>query len=93
MATIQVRVDDQLKEDAEAIFSTVGIDMPTAIRAFLKQSVLHRGLPFELRADPHGVYIDLALREANKEAKANPARLSYEEFRAKTENLFHELQD
>ena len=92
MATIQVRVDDQLKENAEAIFSAVGIDMPTAIRAFLKQSVLHRGLPFELRADPQRTYIDLALREANEEAKTSPARLSYEEFRAKTENLFHEMQ-
>ena len=93
MATIQIRIDDQLKSEAEAVFSAIGIDTTTAIRAFLKQSVLHRGLPFELRADPYRDYIDRALREANEEAKGNPERLSYAKFRARTEALFHELPD
>ena len=93
MATIQVRVDDQLKADAEAVFSAVGIDTTTAIRAFLKQSVIHRGLPFELRADPYREYIDRALRDANEEARSDQERLSYADFRARAEALFHEMPD
>lgn len=45
---IQVRVDDELKKDAEALFSDLGIDVPTAIRLFLKQSLIHNGIPFAI---------------------------------------------
>ena len=48
MATtnIQVRVDEALKAEAEQLFADIGLDMPTAIRLFLKQSVSHNGIPF-----------------------------------------------
>lgn len=52
MATINVRVDDALKKQAEDTFSNVGLNMTTAITAFLKQAVRVGGIPFELRADP-----------------------------------------
>ena len=45
---IQVRVDDALKKDAEALFNDLGLDVPTAIRLFLKQSLIHNGLPFAI---------------------------------------------
>jgi DNA-damage-inducible protein J len=43
---IHARVDPRLKESAERIFSQVGITTTEAIRLFLKQVELHRGLPF-----------------------------------------------
>lgn len=54
MATtnIQVRVDPVLKAEAEQLFSDIGLDMPTAIRLFLKQSVVNNGIPFALERDP-----------------------------------------
>lgn len=49
---IQVRVDPILKAEAEQLFSDIGLDMPTAIRLFLKQSVINNGIPFSLERDP-----------------------------------------
>jgi addiction module antitoxin, RelB/DinJ family len=49
---IQVRVDPALKAEAEQLFSDIGLDMPTAIRLFLKQSVINNGIPFALERDP-----------------------------------------
>ena len=46
---IQVRVDNTLKQDATDILDEIGIDMPNAIRMFLKRIVLERGLPFDAR--------------------------------------------
>lgn len=46
---IQVRVDDDLKQEANAVLNEIGIDMPNAIRMFLKRVVLERGLPFETK--------------------------------------------
>ncbi|MGE4504523.1 MAG: type II toxin-antitoxin system RelB/DinJ family antitoxin, partial [Desulfovibrionaceae bacterium] len=33
-------------------FADIGLDMPTAIRLFLKQSVINNGIPFALGRDP-----------------------------------------
>lgn len=47
-ALIQVRVDNELKREADELFTDLGFDTPTAIRIFLKHAVMRRGLPFEV---------------------------------------------
>ena len=44
--TIKVRVDDQLKESADKLFSSLGLDTSTAIRIFLVASMNAGGIPF-----------------------------------------------
>ena len=51
MAVLQVRVDEDLKNQATLIFNGLGIDLSTAIRMFLKKAVLERGIPFETKFD------------------------------------------
>ena len=57
MATtvLQVRLDENLKNEAAEIFENLGIDIPTAIRIFFKRAVAEKGIPFELR-DPSAIY-------------------------------------
>lgn len=43
---IQVRVDQELKEQAAVVFDSLGIDIPTAVRMFFKATVRMQGLPF-----------------------------------------------
>ena len=52
MANLNIRVDDTLKQQAELIFSDIGISLSAATTIFLKQVVRCNGIPFELRADP-----------------------------------------
>lgn len=51
MATtlVQFRVDEDLKNEATDIFERLGLDLPTAIRVFLKKSVEESGIPFSLK--------------------------------------------
>lgn len=51
MALIQVRVDEELKNQANAIYNELGIDLSTAVRMFLKKSVLEGGIPFDTKVD------------------------------------------
>lgn len=44
--TIQTRVDERLKTEAESLFASIGIDMTSAIRLFLTQAVNQRKIPF-----------------------------------------------
>jgi DNA-damage-inducible protein J len=43
---IHARIDPKLKKSAESVFSEIGISTTEAIRLFLKQVELHKGLPF-----------------------------------------------
>ena len=51
MATslVQVRVDENVKRGAEAVFGRMGLDLPTAIRAFLKRTEREDDFPFDIR--------------------------------------------
>ncbi len=48
---INIRVDENLKHKAEAIFADLGISMSTAMNMFLRYSVRYGGIPFDLRVD------------------------------------------
>ena len=45
-ATMNLRVDPELKQNAEAVLDRLGIPMATAVDMFLNQIVLTEGLPF-----------------------------------------------
>ncbi|AMB95575.1 MULTISPECIES: type II toxin-antitoxin system RelB/DinJ family antitoxin [Aerococcus] len=47
MARINIRVDDDLKEQAKATFEDMGLDLTTAITLFIKYSVNSGELPFK----------------------------------------------
>ena len=47
-AVLQTRVSVELKEQADSFFESIGLDTTTAIRLFLKQSIIQRKIPFEI---------------------------------------------
>ncbi len=48
-SNIFARVEPEVKEQAEFVLEQLGIPMSNAIRLFLRQVVLQRGIPFELK--------------------------------------------
>lgn len=48
---VQIRVDEDLKNEAVGIFERLGLDLPTAFRIFLKKSVEERGIPFRMKVE------------------------------------------
>jgi len=46
MAQINIRVDDNLKEDAEKLFNALGLNFSSAVNIFISQAVREGGLPF-----------------------------------------------
>ncbi len=51
--TLQIRIDDDLRRAADDLFSAAGLDLSSAVRLFLRQSVIRHRLPFEvIGADP-----------------------------------------
>lgn len=48
-SNVFVRVEPEVKEQAEKILSELGIPMSNAVGMFLRQVVLQRGIPFEMK--------------------------------------------
>ena len=48
-ANVFVRVEPEIKEQAEVILDQLGIPMSSAVSMFLRQIVLQRGIPFEMK--------------------------------------------
>ena len=51
MANINIRIDDQIKKNAENVFSKIGLTPTAAITLFYHQVIRTNSIPFELKAD------------------------------------------
>lgn len=48
MANINIRIDDDTKDESKEILESLGLDLSTGIKVFLKQVIAKNGIPFEL---------------------------------------------
>ncbi len=63
---VRARVDSRLKRDTEKILERLGLTTTEAIRIYLEQIRLHRGLPFDVRLieDNSDLLLSPSLRQA-----------------------------
>ena len=52
MAQISLRIDDDVKVNAEKVCKDIGMSMSTAVNIYLKRLVSERRIPFEVSEDP-----------------------------------------
>ena len=62
---LNIRIDEDLKRQADAIFSELGLNMSTAINMFLRYSVRYGGIPFELRVEKPNAETLAAIDDVN----------------------------
>jgi addiction module RelB/DinJ family antitoxin len=55
LATINVRLEKDLKHEVEEVCREMGINMTTAFTLFAKRLVMDRKIPFEVSANPSSV--------------------------------------
>ena len=56
---VTLRVDENLKKQAESLFSELGLNLTTAFNIFLRQSVREQRIPFMVAKNvPNAVTID-----------------------------------
>lgn len=64
IASISMRVNPQIKAQAESIYRSLGITLTEAINIFLHKSILEGGLPFDVRQPRYNSETEAAMREA-----------------------------
>lgn len=71
MATtnLNIRTDKEIKEAAEEIYASLGLNMTTAINMFLRASIRESGIPFDLKLKKPNDETIKAIEEARLIAK------------------------
>lgn len=75
MGTVNVtlRIDEQLKNQADSLFSDLGLTFNSAMTIFLKQSVREQQIPFILKREVPNAATLKALKEV-EDMKKNPSK-------------------
>ena len=61
-----IRIDKDIKDQAEEIFNELGLNMTTAVNMFLRTAIREQGIPFELKLDVPNETTAAAIEEGRK---------------------------
>ena len=65
-APTQIRIDADIKNEANKLFAALGLDMSGAVNMFLHQCVLRGGIPFSIEMPGYSEKTIAAMEEAKK---------------------------
>ena len=71
---LNIRTDKEIKEAAEKIYSSLGLNMTTAINMFLRASIRESGIPFDLKLNQPNEETIKAIEEGRKIAEDKNVR-------------------
>ena len=64
---VNIRMDRDLKEHADILFSRMGLNMTTAVNTFVRQCLREESIPFQIKPyDEYKTKIELSLRQADE---------------------------
>ncbi|MER2295018.1 MAG: type II toxin-antitoxin system RelB/DinJ family antitoxin [Desemzia incerta] len=66
--SLQVRIDGDLKDEADELFNQLGTTTNEAIKIFLKTAVRNKGIPFPISLEAPNAETQKAIQEAIQEA-------------------------
>jgi DNA-damage-inducible protein J len=66
---ISIRMDTELKAQAEALFNELGMNLTTAFNIFVRQAVREGRIPFEIRVDRPNRETAAAMRDGERIAR------------------------
>ncbi len=83
-STLQIRIDSDLRRDADELLNRAGLDISSGVRLFLRQMVIRRRLPFDVITETPDPFFS----EANQRVLADSIR-SFERGEAKRRELIN----
>lgn len=67
--SMTIRMNREIKQEAQEIFAALGMDMTTAINVFLRQAIYYRGFPFDVRIETFNEEMKAAFEEVEQMKK------------------------
>ena len=91
-AVLNLRIEPDVKTNAEELFGSFGLTVTDAVNVFLRQSIMHGGFPFEIiRHKPNSV-TQAAIKEAEI-LMTNPDAKTFSNMEALKADLMSDEDD
>ena len=90
-SSIHVRVEPQVKKEAEEILNNLGMTSTEAINIYLKQIILNSGIPFEIKTPQYSDEMKEAIKEADEMIEHPEKYKSYDSVEEFMEALHDEI--
>lgn len=58
--TVSIRIDEDVKREADKLFNEFGINMSSAVNIFLRQAIREQSIPFKITLDSDDRILDEA---------------------------------
>lgn len=65
-ANINLRIEPEVKKEAELLFNSFGISVTDAINIFIRTSLMEGGFPFQIKQPRYNHETEMAMNEARK---------------------------
>lgn len=81
MATLQIRIDEKLKQKSKKVFEKMGLDMSSAVKLFFQQTAILQALPFQ-PITKNGLTLkqEAEILKSSMEAKKGVNTISFEDI-------------
>lgn len=91
-SNMNIRIDPEVKENADAIFKALGITTTDGINIFLNKVIAEGGIPFEVKVKRPNAQTVAAMEDAEKIAH-DPNTKKYRNAKELFEDIDNEVQD
>lgn len=82
--TVQIKLNQELLEEAQELFEELGLDIDSAVQLFFKQSLNVGGLPFKLRRSRNSRTVREQNGEQSRRAQRREKKQAEEQEQKKT---------
>lgn len=93
-ANLNIKVDEEVRDEAKELFGKLGLDMTTAVNLFLRASIREKGIPFPIvektnlsNEERFGVYWAKRFAKAEEQEKAGQMR-NFDDFATEMERKY-----
>ena len=87
---VSIRMDVELKKQAEQLFSELGMNMTTAFNIFLRQAVRQQRIPFDVALERPNAETIAAMEEADRISR-DPSVKGYTDVRKMIKDLLSDV--
>ncbi|WP_311496888.1 type II toxin-antitoxin system RelB/DinJ family antitoxin [uncultured Mobiluncus sp.] len=86
-ANISLRIEPEIKHEADKLFSSFGISVTDAINIFLRTSIMEGGFPFAIKQPRYNAETEAAIKEARDIISGRVKTKAYNSARELFESL------
>lgn len=92
-SNINIRIDSEVKAEAQDLFAQLGMDLSTAVNIFIRQAIDFGGIPFTIQQRKYNAETEAAIQEGKDIISGKISAKRYSSFDELIKDIDKENKD